>query len=124
MKHYKSTDKMNKKWTQEPGYRRNILLPFGMESYADIQIQLTEISAGEKVRNHYHLKQTEFIYFLKGTCAFSFEDNSITIRHGDLLIIEPREKHSAINKGEVTARFLTFKIRGLPDDTVWDDLLL
>ena len=120
MKHLKGK---NKRWTQETGYKRRIILPFGSEAYSNIQMQLTEIAAGNKVVRHHHAKQTEFIFFLEGSCDFTFKDITITLESGDLLIIDPNEKHSASNIYDSAARFLTFKINGDANDTIWDDKL-
>lgn len=108
-----------KEWTRQPGYERGILLPFGSEGYPGVQVQLTQIAGGEKVASHYHLKQTELIFFLEGSCDFIFENSTVTMRLGELLVIEPGEIHNAINNSEITAQFLTLKIRGSPKDTMW-----
>jgi quercetin dioxygenase-like cupin family protein len=115
MKHIPKTPK----WTLQDGYKRGILLPFGSKGYAGIQVQLTQIAGGEKVDNHFHLKQTEFIYFLKGSCDFIFKNTTVTMRPGDLLVIEPGEIHSATNSSKITSEFLTLKLNGSPNDTVW-----
>ena len=108
------------KWTNQVGYQRGILLPFGDKEYHGVQVQLTQIASGDKVSKHYHLKQTEIIYFLEGSCDYFFENATITIHPGELLIINPREVHSTINNSGITARFLTLKISGVLKDTVWE----
>jgi len=118
MKHIK---RKIERWTQEGGYKRGIILPFLTKPYPDVQVQLTVIEAGNEVLKHYHVEQTEFIYFLEGACDFIFENKKIKIESGDLLIIEPNEEHSANNVYNSDACFLTFKIHGNPDDTIWSE---
>ena len=66
-------------WTSEKGYRRGVLLPFGNGMFFDVQSQITEISPGEKVLEHRHLKQTEFIYIIEGSCTFLINGKKIDI---------------------------------------------
>jgi len=109
-----------KNWTQEPGYKRGILLPSGNKKHPNVQIQLTEIIAGDKVAPHRHPKQTEFIYFLEGSCDFIIGNRRVTMQPEHLLIIEPGERHSTMNNSGITARFLTFKLNVSPKDIVWE----
>lgn len=109
-----------KKWTLQDGYKRDVLLSFGNEKYPNIQIQLTQIAAHEKVGSHFHAKQTEFIFFLKGLCDYIFEKATVTMHPGDLLIIDPGESHSTINNYDKTSEFLTLKVNGSTDDTIWE----
>lgn len=108
-----------KNWTQEPGYRRGILLPLRNNISPRVQVQLTEILPGDTVRSHLHRKQTEFIYFLEGACDFVVNNESFVVGPAQLLIIEPGDRHSTTNNSGVTARLLTFKLDAAPGDTVW-----
>jgi len=106
-------------WTSERGYMRGVIMPFGSGPDSDIQVQLTTIAPGDTVLPHSHLKQAEYIYFLEGTCDYFFGDQTVRVKPGDLLVVEPGEEHGAANNGTETAKFLTFKLHGQPGDTNW-----
>jgi quercetin dioxygenase-like cupin family protein len=108
-------------WTKEAGYERSILLPFGQKPLPDVQVQLTKIQPEEKVDYHYHIKQSEIIYCLEGEVDFLFKEKTVSIKHGDLIIIEPGEEHGAINIHDKTVCFITIKLNGTPNDTIWKD---
>ncbi len=108
-------------WSEQPGYNRGVMMPYGIEGYDDVQVQVTDIHAGSTVGNHYHPKQTEFIYMLEGALTLKLEKGTITAEAGDLVVIEPGDVHAAANDGEITAKLLTVKVNGSPDDSVWMD---
>src|SRR4051794_30392878 len=85
------------KWTHERGYLRNIICAFNDSPDGRTQVQLTEIVAGERVPTHYHQRQTEYLFFLEGSCRLMFRETEIRIQAGDLVIIEPLERHAAYN---------------------------
>lgn len=107
-------------WTQEEGYTRGTLMPYGSPPHEGVQVQVTEIQAGDRIKPHRHMKQTEYIYFLEGKCTVYFEDHAIDLGPGDLIIFFPGDVHSAYNSNGSTARFLTLKLNGEPGDTDWN----
>ncbi len=109
----------SKQWTDEKGYKRGILFPFGNRIDSGLQIQETIIEAGNHVPDHYHKGQTEFIYVLAGSCEFRLERDAFILNKGDLLIIEPGKVHSTTNPHATDVQLLTFKLNGSVNDSVW-----
>ncbi|MFD4659679.1 cupin domain-containing protein [Kitasatospora sp. NPDC058444] len=117
MKHVRISDA----WTEERGYAREILLPFEASRDGATQVQLTRVAPGEMVPVHYHRRQTEYIFFLEGECRYRFGSGVVDVKAGDLLVIEPMERHSTENSSAVLALFLTVKVDDSAGDTVWED---
>lgn len=107
-------------WTQERGYAREILLPFEESRDGETQVQLTRIAPGERVPVHYHVRQTEYIFFLEGVCRYQFGRETVEVKAGDLLVIEPTERHMTENTSSMSALFLTVKVDDTAGDTIWE----
>jgi quercetin dioxygenase-like cupin family protein len=116
MIHKKNADIL---WTDEKQYARGVMFPYHERPHDHVQVQLTRIVPGNYVPKHYHKQQTEFIYCLEGRSIFYFEKETITVKKGDLVIIEPGDIHAAKNDGDETAVLVTFKLNGTQDDSVW-----
>ena len=103
------------------GYSKHVLLPAGSLVDTTAQVQITEISPGEKVAGHRHLSQTEVICGLTGVCTFVFDVHEVSLGPEDVLIIQPGDLHGARNDGREACRFLTVKLNYSidKDDTQW-----
>ncbi len=119
MKHI--DDLLIRPWQAERGYFRKIICPYASSPDHTTQVQLTEIRPGDRVSTHYHKKQTEYIYFLDGECEMTVEQGAVHVQAGDLLVIETLERHSAENSSSASVRFLTVKVNGSDDDTIWEE---
>jgi len=116
MKYIKSG---NIEWQKEPTYSRGVMFPYGNEIDPGLQVQQNLFEPGTTVGNHKHPAQTEIIYGLEGELKIIFNDETVNLGPGDLVIIEAGDEHGAANDDAVKARILTVKINGSVDDTKW-----
>lgn len=86
-------------------------------------LQTVTIPPETKQREHYHKKQTEVFYILKGECSIFINDMEFPATPGDAFICEPGDKHYLHNKSKEPFKLLVFKIDYPQDgeDTIWNN---
>lgn len=83
-------------------------------------IQEVKIKAGEKAESHYYEKQKEVFYFLTDNGYFVINGEKIDVNVGDILMVEPGDKHKTINNSDKDFIYLCFKINFVENDLIWD----
>jgi len=83
-------------------------------------VQELKIKPGETVKSHYHEKQTEVFYFLNNNGYFIVNGEKIEIFVGDVLVLEPMDRHITINNTDKDFLYLCFKINFVDGDSIWE----
>jgi len=113
MKFIKSTEKS---WEQKEGYSKKIFLtPIDLNLPGNL-VQLLKIKPKEIAHNHYHKKQTEIFYFLNNNGYFIVNGKKIHAKTGDILVIEPNDRHKTVNNASDDFLYVAFKINWQEDD--------
>ena len=75
-----------------------------------------------KQRVHYHNKQTEIFYVLKGNCLIIINGKEYDSKPGDAFVCSPGDTHNLWNKSDKPFSLLVFKTdRPVDDeDSVWE----
>jgi mannose-6-phosphate isomerase-like protein (cupin superfamily) len=60
----------------------------------DYAFKRLNIDAGKKILNHYHAIKEETFYIAKGTGIVTFNNKEIHVTEGDIIHIEPNDRHS------------------------------
>lgn len=115
MKIVKQTDK----WYQKQGYSKKILLNENDLNYKGGLVQEIRIKPGETAENHYHEKQTEIFYFLTNNGYWVINGEKFVFNMGDVLMIEPGDKHLVSNNSNQDYIYLAFKFNYDSDDLYW-----
>jgi quercetin dioxygenase-like cupin family protein len=85
-------------------------------------IQLVTIPPQTKQRLHYHNKQTEIFYILKGECHIFINDEEFVAKPGDAFICSPGDRHNLWNKTDKPFKLAVFKIDLTQEnDTNWTE---
>jgi len=79
-------------------------------------VQELEIAPGQVAKYHYHKKQTEIFYFLNTVGEFWVNGEKAMLAVGDLLIIEPNDKHEVRNTSTESFRYVAYKFNWVEDD--------
>lgn len=69
-----------------------------------------EFQPGQSVAEHIHETMYEVFYILKGKADFIIEDQKITVKMGDYVVIEPKERHSQANLYAESVSWLYFAV--------------
>ncbi len=103
----------------QEGYSKKILV--NRKDIGDEKTLLQEVTikAGNKVKEHYHKKQTEIFYFLNNNGYWIINGQKKSFEKGDVLILEPFDKHIVVNNTKSDYILLTFKINYEDDDLYW-----
>lgn len=107
-----------KTWLEKPGYSKKVLLDkldLGKFSH----IQEVKIEPGETAEEHFHKKQTEVFYFSNRNGYWIVNGEKISPDAGDVLIIEPFDRHSAINNSSRDYVYLAIKFNYDSSDLYW-----
>lgn len=115
MKIIKST---GKKWEDKAGYSKKIL--FNDIKKRKIVIQYVKIKSGEAANTHYHKKQTEIFYFLNSNGYWVVNGKKTEVRVGDVLVIEPLDRHEVVNSTSDDYLYLAFKYNYDSEDIYWE----
>lgn len=62
-------------------------------NYKGALVQQLKIKPGETAESHHHKKQTEIFYFLNTNGYFIVNGEKIIPEIGDIIVIEPNDKH-------------------------------
>lgn len=68
------------------------------------------MSPHTEIKQHYHRKIKEILYFTKGTSRIIVNGNERRFRPEDIILIEPDEIHSMINDTDEIVEWLEFKM--------------
>ena len=117
MKIIKSQDK---EWLErEGGYSKKILLDEKDLSRPGSLIQYIRIKPGETAKSHYHKKQTEIFYFLNENGHWIIDGKKMSFKTGDILVVEPPEKHIIVNDTNEDYIYLAIKFDYDPKDSYY-----
>jgi quercetin dioxygenase-like cupin family protein len=117
MRYIKPADK---EWQEREGYSKKIFLDDKELDFPGALVQEIKIEAGETAANHHHEKQTEVFFFLNSVGHFVVDGKKIVPEKGDVLVIEPGDRHEVVNKSDEDYLYMAFKLNYDQDDLVWD----
>jgi len=117
MKLIKSGDKQ---WLQKQGYSKKIYLNENDLNIKGGLVQKLLIKSGETAQVHHHEKQTEIFYFLNENGYFIVNGEKIEVKIDDVLVVEPFDKHTAVNETGKDFLYMAFKFNYSEDDLIWD----
>jgi quercetin dioxygenase-like cupin family protein len=109
----------NKVWQEKQGYNKKIFLEGKDIGFPGGLLQELKIKPGEGAADHYHKKQTEIFYFLNENGYWLVNGEKFRMKAGDVLVIEPSDKHIAFNDTKEDYLYLAFKYNYDPDDLYW-----
>ena len=109
----------NKVWAEKQGYDKKILLDGENLGEFSSLMQEIRIKSGETAKKHYHKKQTELFYFPNKEGYWIVNGEKFTPGIGDLLIIEPLDKHTVVNNGPKDYVYLAIKFNYDSNDSYW-----
>lgn len=110
----------SKDWQDKQGYSKKIFLDENDLNYPGGLVQEIKIKPQEKAMSHYHKKQTEIFYFLTDNGYWIINGEKQIFNIGDVLVIEPFDKHTTINESDIDYTYLAFKFNYSQDDLYWD----
>lgn len=117
MKIIKSEDK---NWLDKEGYSKKVFLDEKDLNYPGGLVQKIKIKPGEGAESHHHKEQTEIFYFLTENGYWIINGEKLSFKKGDVLVVEPHDKHTAINNTKEDYIYLAFKFNYSQDDLYWD----
>lgn len=108
------------KWLDKKGYSKKIFLNEKDLNHPGALVQMIKIKAGKTAASHHHKVQREIFYFLSNNGYFIVDGEKISLNIGDLLVIEPNEKHIVVNDTKKDFIYLAFKTDYSENDLYWD----
>lgn len=78
------------------------------------------IKAGERASVHYHKKQTEIFYFFDSNGYWFINGKRFTFGTGEVLVIEPNDRHEVVNDSTRDYKYLAFKLNYEEGDSYED----
>ena len=112
--------KDDKKWLDKEGYSKKIFLTEKDLNSPGNHVQLIKIKPHETAKNHYHKIQTEIFYFLNKNGFFIVNGKKFPVEEGDIIVIEPNDRHEVVNNTDNDFLYLAFKIKYNEDDFYWE----
>lgn len=106
-------------WLDKEGYSKKVL--FDEIDRKGVVVQEVKIKAGETAKSHYHKKQTEIFYFLNKNGYWMVNGEKQEFEVGEVLIIEPGDKHEVVNNSKEGYLYLAFKYDYDPKDLYWEE---
>jgi len=106
-------------WKQKKGYSKKIFLDENDLGRKGALVQEVKIKAGETAKEHYHKKQIEIFYFLNTNGYWIVNGKRLTFNIGDVLVIEPFDKHIVVNNTKEDYLYVAFKYDYDPKDFYW-----
>lgn len=67
---------------------------------ANVKVQVARVKPGEEPRPHVHKIRTEMAQIISGQGEIIMNDQVVTDRLGELVLAEPGDVHTLINKGK------------------------
>lgn len=118
MKVIKPEDKV---WQDKDGYSKKVFLDENDLQHKGSLVQEIKIKAGETAAKHYHKIQTEIFYFLNNQGYWIINEEKMEFQSGEILVIEPQDRHTVVNNTNKDYLYLAFKINYIPDDLYWEN---
>jgi len=104
-----------KEWQERGNYRKRVLALEG-----EVLVQIVQVPRGRAVGEHYHLRQKEFYYILKGEAVLKIGEEEHLAKPGDSFICSAGQKHSVDNSsGREDFELLVVKLDYHGEDSVW-----
>ena len=104
---------------EKTGYDKRIY--FGEESLGKGSlVEEIVVKSGETLKSHYHEKQTEVLYMLNENGYFIINGEKLDIKTGDVLVLEPMDRHITVNDTDMDFSYLCFKINFVDGDSIWE----
>lgn len=113
MQHIKSA---HAPWTRKPGYSKKVLATPETLKKPGLLVQELEIAPGQVAESHYHKQQVEIFYFLNTVGEFWVNGERVPLAAGDILMVEPHDKHEVRNTSTKPFRYVAFKYNWIEDD--------
>lgn len=76
------------------------------------------VPAGEREVMHYHQSARQFFYILEGEAQMVFEDQTVTLKKGEGLEIQPQVRHRFENNSKADVHFLVISSPQTKSDRV------
>lgn len=73
---------------------------------------------GEQLGGHYHNEVEETFYVLQGQGRFIVNDEPYAVAEGDVLRMEPTDRHDIVNDSQAPLKMVFIKCPYLPKDKV------
>lgn len=105
-------------WIYGEGYKKRILGGEVEMGRGNI-VQIVNIGPGQEVKPHYHARQTELFYILRGTAHLSIAEKKFEAKAGDVHLCRPTDVHSVKNAGSEDFEILVFKTGWEEKDSYW-----
>lgn len=103
-------------WTHKPGYSKKVLATPEVLKAPGLLVQELSIAPGQVAESHYHKQQVEIFYFLNTAGEFWVNGEKIPLAVGDVLIVEPNDKHEVRNTSSEPYRYVAFKYNWVEND--------
>jgi quercetin dioxygenase-like cupin family protein len=97
-------------WIDKVGYSKKIFVTDKDVNQPGALAQELKIAPGQIAKSHYHRKQTEIFYFLNTSGEFFVNGKKADIQKGDILIIEPNDRHETRNDSKEDFLYVGFKV--------------
>lgn len=110
----------NKIWSPKKGYSKKIFLNSKDLGIKGALVQEIKIKIGDTAKNHYHKKQTEIFYFITNNGYWIINGERKELEVGDVLVIEPFDKHEVVNNTSSDYIYIAFKYNYDEDDIFWE----
>lgn len=112
---------LNKEWADKEGYSKKIFLNEKDLNFPGALIQEIKIKPGQTAKSHYHKKQTEIFYFLNENGYWIINGEKKYFKKGDVLVIEPSDKHIVVNDTQDDYLYVAFKFAYEENDLYWSE---
>jgi quercetin dioxygenase-like cupin family protein len=106
-------------WQASRGYRKNRLLSAEELNQPGTLLQIVTLPPGNHIPPHAHRTSIEVYIVTHGECDLSVNEETILIKPGDILLMEPGDVHALNNRGDGPCEILVFKTNAGDSDTVW-----
>jgi quercetin dioxygenase-like cupin family protein len=110
----------DKEWQEKQEYSKKIFLDENDLSHKGALVQEIKIKPGETAKKHYHKKQREIFYFLTENGYWIINGKKMSFKKGEILVIEPMDRHEVINNTANDYLYLVFKVDYDPEDLYWE----
>jgi quercetin dioxygenase-like cupin family protein len=115
----KMIESEGKPWAEKQGYSKKVLLDEkDLREFGSL-VQEIKIKSGETAKEHYHKKQTEVFYFSDNNGYWVINGEKVFPNAGDVLIVEPLDKHAVINNSLKDYIYLAIKFNYSLNDSYW-----
>ncbi len=95
----------------DPGCLKRVLAD--REDLVQGQVQMvnwSRLPVGKSFQPHYHEDMQEVFVIICGQVAMTVDEQTVSLVGGDAIVIDPREIHQMINRGDTDVQYLVFGI--------------